>query len=166
MEKSASRFIVSLVEKRSESCVKCPAVSSSYSSYKHCVPQHSLSSSSQPKPEVSAKPAPFIHQEMLSIFSKFVANQMKYVSLGVLMLQTTLLVLTMRYSRTLHPEGPRYLASSAVLFAEVLKILICALLIFGYNGESPSLRCYTILQIHDSLSGFERLVPQITSRSY
>ncbi|XP_060729689.1 solute carrier family 35 member A3b isoform X1 [Tachysurus vachellii] len=89
---------------------------------------------SQPQPKVSAKPATFIHQEMLSILSKFISNRMKYVSLGVLMLQTTLLVLTMRYSRTLHSEGPRYLASSAVLFAEVLKILICTLLIFGSKG--------------------------------
>uniref|UniRef100_H3CQW7 Solute carrier family 35 member A3b n=2 Tax=Tetraodon nigroviridis TaxID=99883 RepID=H3CQW7_TETNG len=57
-----------------------------------------------------------------------------YMSLGVLVLQTTSLVLTMRYSRTLIEDGPRYLASSAVVSAEVLKIFICALLVFVENG--------------------------------
>uniref|UniRef100_A0A8C7I524 Solute carrier family 35 member A3b n=1 Tax=Oncorhynchus kisutch TaxID=8019 RepID=A0A8C7I524_ONCKI len=57
-------------------------------------------------------------------------SRLKYMSLGVLVLQTTSLVLTMRYSRTLQGEGPRYLASSAVVLAELLKILICLLLIF------------------------------------
>ncbi|XP_023864945.1 UDP-N-acetylglucosamine transporter-like isoform X1 [Salvelinus sp. IW2-2015] len=57
-------------------------------------------------------------------------SRLKYMSLGVLVLQTTTLVLTMRYSRTLQGEGPRYLASSAVVSAELLKILICLLLVF------------------------------------
>uniref|UniRef100_A0A8C7HQU5 Solute carrier family 35 member A3b n=3 Tax=Oncorhynchus TaxID=8016 RepID=A0A8C7HQU5_ONCKI len=57
-------------------------------------------------------------------------SRLKYVSLGVLVLQTTSLVLTMRYSRTLLGEGPRYLASSAVVSAELLKILTCLLLVF------------------------------------
>ncbi|XP_018586748.1 UDP-N-acetylglucosamine transporter-like isoform X2 [Scleropages formosus] len=62
--------------------------------------------------------------------------QLKYLSLGVLVLQTTSLVLTMRYSRTLPWEGPRYLASSAVVSAELLKILACVLLVFKENGYS------------------------------
>uniref|UniRef100_A0AAR2K274 Solute carrier family 35 member A3b n=1 Tax=Pygocentrus nattereri TaxID=42514 RepID=A0AAR2K274_PYGNA len=56
--------------------------------------------------------------------------KLKYVSLGVLVLQTTSLVLTMRYSRTLPTEGPRYLASSAVVCAEVVKIITCTVLVF------------------------------------
>ncbi|XP_041752878.1 UDP-N-acetylglucosamine transporter-like isoform X2 [Coregonus clupeaformis] len=63
-------------------------------------------------------------------------SHLKYVSLGVLVLQTTSLVLTMRYSRTLQGEGPRYLASSAVVSAELLKILICLLLVFYDNNFS------------------------------
>lgn len=63
------------------------------------------------------------------------SSLLKYMSLGVLVLQTTLLVLTMRYSRTLKEDGPRYLASSAVVSAEVLKILTCTLLVFKENGE-------------------------------
>lgn len=72
--------------------------------------------------------------------------QIKYVSLGVLVLQTTSLVLTMRYSRTLVEDSPRYLASSAVVSAEVLKIFICALLVLAENGkrvrsDRPALLC-------------------------
>lgn len=61
--------------------------------------------------------------------------RLKYMSLGVLVLQTTSLVLTMRYSRTLKEDGPRYLASSAVVSAEVLKILTCTLLVLSENSE-------------------------------
>ncbi|XP_028974866.1 solute carrier family 35 member A3b isoform X1 [Esox lucius] len=57
-------------------------------------------------------------------------SRLKYLSLGILVLQTTSLVLTMRYSRTLQGEGPRYLASSAVVSAELLKIITCMLLVF------------------------------------
>nr|XP_029136325.1 UDP-N-acetylglucosamine transporter-like isoform X3 [Labrus bergylta] len=64
------------------------------------------------------------------------SSRLKYVSLGVLVLQTTSLVLTMRYSRTLNEDGPRYLASSAVVSAEVLKIFTCTLLVFMENNFS------------------------------
>ncbi|XP_071347847.1 solute carrier family 35 member A3b [Trachinotus anak] len=63
-------------------------------------------------------------------------SRLKYLSLGVLVLQTTSLVLTMRYSRTLKEDGPRYLASSAVVLAEVLKILVCTFLVFKENNFS------------------------------
>ncbi|XP_076828748.1 solute carrier family 35 member A3b [Brachyhypopomus gauderio] len=65
-----------------------------------------------------------------------VSTQQKYTSLGLLVLQTTTLVLTMRYSRTQEAEGPRYLASSAVVCAELLKIFACTLLIFNDNRFS------------------------------
>ncbi|MGH0159323.1 UNVERIFIED_CONTAM: hypothetical protein FKN15_070068 [Acipenser sinensis] len=55
---------------------------------------------------------------------------LKFLSLGVLVFQTTSLVLTMRFSRTLKEDGPRYLASSAVVAAELLKIGACVLLVF------------------------------------
>ncbi|XP_023148318.1 solute carrier family 35 member A3b isoform X1 [Amphiprion ocellaris] len=61
-------------------------------------------------------------------------SRLKYVSLGVLVLQTTSLVLTMRYSRTLKEDGPRYLASSAVVSAEVLKIITCTFLVLMENN--------------------------------
>ncbi|XP_034742935.1 solute carrier family 35 member A3b [Etheostoma cragini] len=65
--------------------------------------------------------------------------RLKYLSLWVLVLQTTSLVLTMRYSRTLKEDGPRYLASSAVVSAEVLKIFTCTLLVFIENNFSVQL---------------------------
>ncbi|XP_031150285.1 solute carrier family 35 member A3b [Sander lucioperca] len=67
------------------------------------------------------------------------SSRLKYLSLGVLVLQTTSLVLTMRYSRTLKEDGPRYLASSAVVSAEVLKIFACTLLVFIENNFSVQL---------------------------
>ncbi|MGH0184392.1 UNVERIFIED_CONTAM: hypothetical protein FKN15_014516 [Acipenser sinensis] len=61
---------------------------------------------------------------------------LKFLSLGVLVFQTTSLVLTMRFSRTLMEDGPRYLASSAVVAAELLKIGACVLLVFKDTGCS------------------------------
>ncbi|XP_017327418.1 solute carrier family 35 member A3b [Ictalurus punctatus] len=74
--------------------------------------------------------------EISSISQVTMANRLKHASLWVLVLQTTSLVLTMRYSRTLQSEGPRYLASSAVVFSEILKILTCTLLVFSINSFS------------------------------
>ncbi|CAL8281103.1 unnamed protein product [Lota lota] len=64
------------------------------------------------------------------------SSRIKYMSLGVLVMQTTSLVLTMRYSRTLKEEGPRYLSSSAVVCAEALKILVCCLLVLKEHNFS------------------------------
>ncbi|KAG5275963.1 hypothetical protein AALO_G00126440 [Alosa alosa] len=64
------------------------------------------------------------------------STHLKYLSLGVLVFQTTSLVLTMRYSRTLQGDGPRYLASSAVVTAELLKILACVMLVFKEHSYS------------------------------
>lgn len=58
------------------------------------------------------------------------STNLKYLSLGILVFQTTSLVLTMRYSRTLKEEGPRYLSSTAVVIAELLKIMACILLVY------------------------------------
>lgn len=71
----------------------------------------------------------------MAVMSSPHSQKLKYVSLGVLVLQTTSLVLTMRYSRTLKEAGPRYLASSAVVSAEVLKIFTCILLVFRDHSK-------------------------------
>eukprot|EP00058_Branchiostoma_floridae_P017006 XP_002602494.1 hypothetical protein BRAFLDRAFT_281957 [Branchiostoma floridae] len=63
---------------------------------------------------------------------------LKHLSLGVLILQTTSLVLTMRYSRTAETRGPRYLSSTAVVVAEVMKIAACIVLVFFEQGMSMS----------------------------
>nr|XP_033772118.1 UDP-N-acetylglucosamine transporter [Geotrypetes seraphini]XP_033772119.1 UDP-N-acetylglucosamine transporter [Geotrypetes seraphini]XP_033772120.1 UDP-N-acetylglucosamine transporter [Geotrypetes seraphini]XP_033772121.1 UDP-N-acetylglucosamine transporter [Geotrypetes seraphini] len=62
------------------------------------------------------------------------SSRLKYLSLGILVFQTTSLVLTMRYSRTLKEEGPRYLSSTAVVAAEFLKIAACILLVYKDNN--------------------------------
>jgi hypothetical protein len=49
----------------------------------------------------------------------------KWVSLLVLIVQTTALVLLLRYSRTQVVEGPRYLSSTAVFVSEVVKLITC-----------------------------------------
>lgn len=55
-----------------------------------------------------------------------VAFHWKYVSLVVLVFQNTALVLTMRYSRTI--DGPKYLASTAVVLMEILKLTASTLM--------------------------------------
>nr|XP_012998169.1 UDP-N-acetylglucosamine transporter [Cavia porcellus] len=73
---------------------------------------------------------------------------LKYFSLGILVFQTTSLVLTMRYSRTLKEEGPRYLSSTAVVLAELLKITACLLLV--YKDGKCSLRALNRV-LHDEI---------------
>ncbi|KAB0360110.1 hypothetical protein FD754_004266 [Muntiacus muntjak] len=73
---------------------------------------------------------------------------LKYLSLGILVFQTTSLVLTMRYSRTLKEEGPRYLSSTAVVVAELLKIMACILLV--YKDSKCSLRALNRI-LHDEI---------------
>lgn len=50
---------------------------------------------------------------------------LKYVCLFTLVIQTSTLVLTLRYSRKSSGSGPIYLSSTAVVVSEVLKILAC-----------------------------------------
>ncbi|CAI9570453.1 unnamed protein product [Staurois parvus] len=75
-------------------------------------------------------------------------SHLKYISLGILVFQTTSLVLTMRYSRTLKEEGPRYLSSTAVVAAELLKIVACIFLV--YKDNSCNLRALNRV-IHDEI---------------
>eukprot|EP00980_Cylindrotheca_fusiformis_P028433 scaffold22599_cov139-Cylindrotheca_fusiformis.AAC.24 len=54
----------------------------------------------------------------------------KYGALLLLVAQMVGLVLLMRYSRTSHPDGqPMYLASTAVFIMEVMKLVICCVVI-------------------------------------
>jgi len=76
--------------------------------------------------------------------SSMASSRLKYVSLGVLVVQTTSLVLTMRYSRTLKADGPRYLASSAVVLAELMKIVACLLLVLKEHSKKATTVCVCI----------------------
>lgn len=58
------------------------------------------------------------------------AKFIKYAALFLLVAQMVGLVLLMRYSRTIHdPNQPLYLASSAVFVMEVMKLVICLLVV-------------------------------------
>ncbi|XP_046372420.2 UDP-N-acetylglucosamine transporter-like isoform X2 [Haliotis rufescens] len=53
----------------------------------------------------------------------------KTISLATLVIQTTCLVLTIRYSRIAHVSGPRYLTSTAVILSEVIKLFTCIVMV-------------------------------------
>lgn len=59
----------------------------------------------------------------------------KYVALVSLVVQTTTLVLTLRYSRTVSTDGRRYLSSTVVFIAEAVKLLCSFLIIAHSNGK-------------------------------
>ncbi|CAK9298009.1 unnamed protein product [Gordionus sp. m RMFG-2023] len=87
---------------------------------------------------------------------KFFLNNLnpKWVSLILLVLQTTCTILITRYSRTSHGsvkspkkiEHPtdisnndvKYLSSTAVLFSEILKVVICLIIVYYNQGQSLS----------------------------
>lgn len=63
---------------------------------------------------------------------------MRYVSLVCLTFQTTSIIITYSYSRKIARGGTRYLSSTVVVIAELLKLLFCSLIIYkdsGYNLE-------------------------------
>lgn len=79
---------------------------------------------------------------------KQMANVLKYTSLLFIVIQTTTLVLLLRYSRTQAVQGPRYLSSSAVVCAEFLKIITCMAVLLWENGFSvPAL----VLQLRNEV---------------
>ena len=59
----------------------------------------------------------------------------KYISLIVLLLQNVMMVLTIRYSRmNITKTTPIYLTSVIILFSEILKFLVCNLIVFFQLG--------------------------------
>ncbi|KAG0221705.1 hypothetical protein BGX31_009603 [Mortierella sp. GBA43] len=74
----------------------------------------------------------------------FMGMSMKHLSLVVLLLQNSTLVLMMRYSRVnVDPDQPMYLASTAVFFAEIIKLLAC-LLVLAHKSKSISRTIYIV----------------------
>ena len=76
------------------------------------------------------------------------ANFIKYLSLVLLIFQTTGLVLVMRYSRTTTVKDDdgkdvRYLSSTAVVCAEVMKLITCVILIWYQSGTHLTLNFQT-----------------------
>ncbi|KAG0233721.1 hypothetical protein BGW41_001391 [Actinomortierella wolfii] len=80
------------------------------------------------------------HEGMVS----FMGVSMKHLSLLVLLLQNSTLVLMMRYSRVnVDPDQPLYLASTAVFFAELIKLLACVSVLV-YTTKSVSRTLYIL----------------------
>ncbi|XP_024240905.1 UDP-galactose translocator isoform X1 [Oncorhynchus tshawytscha] len=71
-----------------------------------------------------------------------VNRKLKYISLAILVVQNASLILSIRYVRTL--PGDRFFTTSAVVMAEVLKVLTCLLIIlFQRKGN---LKEFIVLQ--------------------
>lgn len=71
------------------------------------------------------------------IITSTISIPLKYICLTVLVIQTSLNVLMLRYTRTSRdPTEPVYIASTAVLLAEILKIFICILILLKEVGYS------------------------------
>ncbi|ORZ20093.1 nucleotide-sugar transporter-domain-containing protein [Lobosporangium transversale] len=69
---------------------------------------------------------------------------MKHLSLIVLLLQNSVLVLMMRYSRvSVDPDQPMYLASTAVFIAEIIKLCTC-FIILVFKAKSITHTTYII----------------------
>jgi len=71
-------------------------------------------------------------------------SQLKWISLVVLIAQTTALVLILRYSRTQKTDQPKYLSSTAVVNAEIIKLFTCVIVLLWNNG-------WSIGRFHDEL---------------
>lgn len=59
--------------------------------------------------------------------SHAVNRKLKYISLAILVIQNASLILSIRYVRTL--PGDHFFTTSAVVMAEVLKVLTCLVII-------------------------------------
>ena len=74
---------------------------------------------------------------MQCIVSNFISGgtsvSVKMWSLFILTLQNALVVLTLRYTRTL--PGDMYLASTAVMITELLKAVVSVAILFGQSGN-------------------------------
>ncbi|KAG0061411.1 hypothetical protein BGZ92_006490, partial [Podila epicladia] len=74
----------------------------------------------------------------------FMGVSMKHLSLVILLLQNSTLVLMMRYSRVnVQPDQPMYLASTAVFFAELIKLLACVF-VLAYKTKSIARTSYIL----------------------
>jgi UDP-sugar transporter A1/2/3 len=92
-------------------------------------------------------------------------NNLKWMSLIALILQTTGIVLLLRYSRT--RKGEPYISSTAIVASEFMKGVICLVLVWFENGRSAS-KCsecnaFSLVQIDCS---FDRLFHKLNEEIY
>lgn len=85
---------------------------------------------------------------------------MKWISLILLVAQTVGAILMMRYSRSQHQEGPRYLSSTAVFYAEVMKALFSFAFLWHENRD---LKCTAslVLQSFNWADSMRMCIPSL-----
>jgi uncharacterized membrane protein len=89
------------------------------------------------------------------------AKCIKYSALFLLVAQMVGLVLLMRYSRTHHPpDVPLYLSSTAVFVMEVMKLIIC-ILVVAYQTRSSFLYELKFHTIHSPMEILKLCVPSL-----
>ena len=72
----------------------------------------------------------------------------KYLSLVVLIIQNTVLVVVMRYSRTVTVDGVKYLPTTAVVMSELLKLATCVVMVwYGVQWSTPR----ALAQLHTEI---------------
>lgn len=64
------------------------------------------------------------------LYTSIDKKSLKYVSLLTLVIQNSALILSMRYTRASVPADKLYLASTAVLMSEVIKTLVCLVVVY------------------------------------
>ena len=65
----------------------------------------------------------------------------KYISLIVLLVQNVMMVLTIRYSRIhLSKTEPNYLTSVVILYSEILKFIVCNVIVYFQLGSFSAYR--------------------------
>ena len=89
-------------------------------------PAPSAEPHTQPIPEASSTSTSPQPGEVMASRSSY----KKYLSLLVLIIQNTVLVLVMRYSRTVTVDGFQYLPTTAVVMAELLKLAVCVVMVW------------------------------------
>ncbi len=70
---------------------------------------------------------------------------LRWLLLVLLVVQTSLMVLLLRYSRTSTANSVPYLGSTVVFFTEVVKLLLCLVLLLWQRHCSPALAATVFL---------------------
>ncbi len=80
---------------------------------------------------------------------------LRWLLLVLLVVQTSLMVLLLRYSRTANTSVP-YLGSTVVFFTEVVKLLLCLMLLLWQRHCSPALAATVFLNEVTSAVGIDK----------
>ena len=79
--------------------------------------------------------------------SESTGGHLKWIALLALLVQNSGLILTMRYSRISRPADQMYIATTAVLVAEILKLVVSSLLCFSLDCKYDIQRFRDLLRV-------------------